>query len=285
MEGFRNAVNACGFSDLGFIGLPYTWDNRQQGADNIKVRLDRAFATESFSDLFRETKVWNMQTTESDHSCLIIECNCSNRGRSRKQKKNWYENMWRRDPSYMKLVEDAWGDGAAVHDMNQLHHTLGKMQSSLREWEVSIFGSVRTDLARLRRELEDVRRRSIFAGPSHRERQIMSSIAELLAREEIMEKQRSRISWLKYGDRNTGFFQAKAKERAKTNHISALRSADGVLITDQKDIEGMANDFYKELFTAQSDLAIDGVLSKVPVRVTAPMNEVLDAPFTAQEIT
>ena len=150
----------------------------------------------------------------------------------------------------MKLVEDAWGDGAAVHDMNQLHHTLGKMQSSLREWEVSIFGSVRTDLARLRRELEDVRRRSIFAGPSRRERQIMSSIAELLAREEIMEKQRSRISWLKDGDRNTGFFQAKAKERAKTNHISALRSADGVLITDQKDIEGMANDFYKELFTA-----------------------------------
>jgi len=60
MEGFRNAVNACGFSDLGFIGLPYTWDNRQQGADNIKVRLDRAFATESFSDLFRETKVWNV---------------------------------------------------------------------------------------------------------------------------------------------------------------------------------------------------------------------------------
>ena len=158
MEGFRNAVNACGFSDLGFIGLPYTWDNRQQGADNIKVRLDRAFATESFSDLFRETKVWNMQTTESDHSCLIIECNCSNRGRSRKQKKFRYENMWRRDPSYMKLVEDPWGDGAAVHDMNPLHHMLGKMQSSLREWEVSIFGSVRTDLARLRRELEDVRR-------------------------------------------------------------------------------------------------------------------------------
>jgi hypothetical protein len=28
MEGFREAVDLCGFTDLGFIGLPYTWDNR-----------------------------------------------------------------------------------------------------------------------------------------------------------------------------------------------------------------------------------------------------------------
>lgn len=29
MDGFRDAVDACGFTDLGFFGLPYTWDNRQ----------------------------------------------------------------------------------------------------------------------------------------------------------------------------------------------------------------------------------------------------------------
>jgi len=145
--------------------------------------------------------------------------------------------MWRRDPSYTKLVEEFWGEGVDVQDMCQLQSTLGRMQVSLQEWERSVFGSVWGDLARLRRELEDVRRRSIHAGPSRHERQLMSKIAELLAREEIMEKQRSRISWLKDGDRNTKLFQARAKERSKCNHISALRSADGVLVTDQKDIE------------------------------------------------
>jgi hypothetical protein len=45
----------------------------------------------------------------------------------------------------------------------------------------------------------------------------MARISELLAREEMMEKQRSRITWLKEGDRNTKLFQAKSKERTKTN--------------------------------------------------------------------
>jgi hypothetical protein len=112
----------------------------------------------------------------------------------------------------------------------------------------------------------------------------MSNIAELLARKETTEKQRSRINWMKEGDRNTKFFQARSKERAKCNQINALRNADGVLITDQKDIEDLANDFYMELFTAQPELDIEGVLAHVPVWVTDQMNETLDAPFTAQEV-
>uniref|UniRef100_A0A0A8YQE6 Uncharacterized protein n=1 Tax=Arundo donax TaxID=35708 RepID=A0A0A8YQE6_ARUDO len=46
MEGFREAVQFCNFSDLGYTGLPYTLDNRQDHATNIKVRLDRALADE-----------------------------------------------------------------------------------------------------------------------------------------------------------------------------------------------------------------------------------------------
>lgn len=109
MDGFRNAVGTCGFSDLGFIGLPYTWDNRQQGNHNIKVRLDRAFANEAFSDLFNDIKVWHVQTTESDHCCLIIECNRGRRNRGRRRRNFRYEDMWRRDPSYVSLIEDSWG--------------------------------------------------------------------------------------------------------------------------------------------------------------------------------
>ena len=48
-----------------------------------------------------------------------------------------------------------------------------------------------------------------------------------------MEKQRARLEWLKEGDRNTSFFQAKAKERARSNRITSLMREDGVTVMEQ----------------------------------------------------
>lgn len=92
MDGFRDAVSACGFFNLGFTGLPYTWDNRQSGIRKNKVRLDRAFANASFAGMLKEIKVYHEQTTKSDHCCLVIECNRSKRGR---QKEKLYEHYMR----------------------------------------------------------------------------------------------------------------------------------------------------------------------------------------------
>jgi hypothetical protein len=78
----------------------------------------------------------------------------------------------------------------------------------------------------------------------------MQELAELLAQEEEMQRQRSRMDWLKSGDRNTEFFQAKAKERGRTNRIRALKKADGSLATDQGVLKQMASNFYRDLFLA-----------------------------------
>ena len=45
MEGFRSAVNACYFKDLGFIGPKFTWCNMQERDDRVYLRLDRVLAT------------------------------------------------------------------------------------------------------------------------------------------------------------------------------------------------------------------------------------------------
>jgi endonuclease/exonuclease/phosphatase family metal-dependent hydrolase len=73
MDGFREAVSVCGFTDLGYIGLPYTWDNRQEGNRNVKMRLDHGLANASFLSLFRQVKIWHVQNTLSDHCCLVVE--------------------------------------------------------------------------------------------------------------------------------------------------------------------------------------------------------------------
>ena len=163
---------------------------------NIKVRLDRGLANASFLELYNDIKVWHVQTVESDHCCLVVECNNRNRQAWRRKKHFRYENMWRRDPSYIDVIQNSWDTTGGAVSLDHVMSQLGRVQMSLQELEGNTFGSVRKTLAVLRKELEQVRSESGRTGPSRRERQIMTRISELLSREEIMEKQRSRIDWL-----------------------------------------------------------------------------------------
>lgn len=45
MIAFRDTLETCGLVDLGFVGVPFTYDNKRAGARNVRVRLDRAVAT------------------------------------------------------------------------------------------------------------------------------------------------------------------------------------------------------------------------------------------------
>jgi hypothetical protein len=112
----------------------------------------------------------------------------------------------------------------------------------------------------------------------------MKEISKLLSREEAMEKQRSRVEWLRVGDRNTAFFQAKSKERAKSNRIVALNCPDGSLATEQQELEKVTREFYSDLFTGQENLELEPILDHVPRRVTDPMNDDLTKPFSEDEV-
>jgi hypothetical protein len=55
MEAFREVLFDCNLSDLGFSGMPYTYDNRRLGRANVKVRLDRAVACPQWRDLYADS--------------------------------------------------------------------------------------------------------------------------------------------------------------------------------------------------------------------------------------
>lgn len=71
LAGFWEVVDLCGFTDLGYSGLPYTWDNRQERGRNIKARLDRALGDENFLQVMGETAMQHVQLASSDHYALL----------------------------------------------------------------------------------------------------------------------------------------------------------------------------------------------------------------------
>lgn len=182
------------------------------------------------------------------------------------------------------MVESTWNSMDDAASLSQLSTQLARVTGVMKGWEKNSFGSVKRELADLRTELERSRRSTLRFGPSRTKRQLMARISELLSREEVMERQRSRVQRIKEGDRNTSFFQAKSRERARINKINALKRGDGSIVTSQEELEVTAMEFYANLFTEQEVLDPGPILNCVPVKVMTEMNELLTQPFTVEEI-
>jgi hypothetical protein len=107
---------------------------------------------------------------------------------------------------------------------------------------------------------------------------------ELLYREEMLWLQRSRVTWLKEGDRNTKFFYQKAVWRARRNKIKKLKDNDGSWKDVPTDMERMDTSYFKELFTRDPSLNSSRLIEMTTVKVSAEMNEELCRDFTDDEI-
>jgi hypothetical protein len=106
---FRECLDDCELQDLGFIGYPYTWSNRRQGEENVQVRLDKAYASAHFMDIFPHTTVNHIMTEESDHLALVIELQTTlQEPRCRVGRSFQYEEMWLRHENYQEMFENAW---------------------------------------------------------------------------------------------------------------------------------------------------------------------------------
>jgi hypothetical protein len=122
-----------------------------------------------------------------------------------------YENMWQRHDEYAGFVQETWDPGRGAGDLNSVAMSLSKMQSSFSSWDREVFGSVKKKVATLKAEIETERASTLYRGPTAREKELMNQLSEALSREEIMERQRSRVDWLREGDRNTGFFPSESQ--------------------------------------------------------------------------
>jgi hypothetical protein len=106
MERFRECLDVCGLTDMGYKGYPYTWENRREGVDNVQVRLDRGTATAPFLDLFPLSYVEHIATEESDHMALLIRVTSNAREGQRFQPRAFmYEEMWSKHSGYQDMVK------------------------------------------------------------------------------------------------------------------------------------------------------------------------------------
>ncbi|KAK9669065.1 hypothetical protein RND81_13G106800 [Saponaria officinalis] len=72
MDDFRSPINDCGLLDLGYVGDPFTWWNKQSEPNNIYERLDRALVNPDWVDLHPTLMLHHLAMESSDHNPIKI---------------------------------------------------------------------------------------------------------------------------------------------------------------------------------------------------------------------
>jgi hypothetical protein len=127
---------------LGFTGPKFTWNNKQVGEDNVRVRLDRVVANGQFLEIFDQSHVENIITTSSDHFAVLLSLAKYNerQGNHARSQNFRYEAVWNRDPDYMETVERLWLDGfAGPKNLQTTWENLNKLAGSLHMWSKKNF--------------------------------------------------------------------------------------------------------------------------------------------------
>ena len=94
-------------------------------------------------------------------------------------------------------------------------------------------------------------------------------------RDEVWWAQRSRASWLQYGDKNTKFFHQKVTQRRDKNWVDRIQDDEGRWYEEEEDIAHVMTTFFQELFMRSEMIGEEEAASVVKGRVANNMRTIL----------
>ena len=174
--------------------------------------------------------------------------------------------------------------------MFQMCSKLKLLKSKLKALNNREYDDLPARVKEAKRKLENIQR-VILSGQgepnlTHQEHAASTNYYMLAGLEENFYYQKSRIKWLKLGDRNTSYFFNSLKRNYHRNNISTLTLEDGIVTTDGSRIKEAVVTYFQKLFTARTegDLNQEAIRAAITTRITDDQSNSLCRPVTATEI-
>ncbi|CAM8981011.1 unnamed protein product [Rhodiola kirilowii] len=284
MKKFRQVLQDCDLSDIGFRGSQFTFSNKRKGLLETKARLDRVLANGTWRTTFPNAEVVHGVSGCSDHSPLIINWK-PRKCRMSRLKLFRFEPMWLRHNGYAEMVKDVWED--RVVNSEKLMDGLAACAEGMKSWNDRHFGKIRERVNNLQKEQSQIQDAIRTEEVIDQEVKITNELDEWFLREELLWKQRSRADWLKEGDRNTRFFHQRASNRRKTNRIEKLKIGEDDWIYKEEEISEHIVRYFASIFSSSRDGSTSQLsewIQAVPKKVTKEMEMELTRPYTESEV-
>lgn len=140
MDNFREVVEFCSLSDLGYEGKKFTWNNGREGPQFTKGRLDRAFGNLACLSLYSECRVSSLAAQSSDHSPLLLDMR---NGRERRWSEERirtklfiYEASWELREECADIIQSSWNQNQGWNGtlLRGVQNSLERCKTSLLKW-------------------------------------------------------------------------------------------------------------------------------------------------------
>jgi hypothetical protein len=186
-----------------------------------------------------------------------------------------------------EVIANAWNSEVVEgRPMFQVVEKLKGCRGSLIAWSKVKFGFLASTIKHKRVQLQNLLI-AFLGNESPDIRLLQDELNVLLEKEEVYWRQRSRVAWMKEGDKNTKFFHAQCNEQRQQNCIKGLRDGQGVWQTEKSRIADVAVEYFQNIFTSTTPQMslISTCLEGMERVIDEDMNNLLLEDFTSSEVS
>nr|XP_009774803.1 PREDICTED: uncharacterized protein LOC104224793 [Nicotiana sylvestris]XP_016490633.1 PREDICTED: uncharacterized protein LOC107810374 [Nicotiana tabacum] len=240
MREFTHFVEDLELIDPPLEGGIYTWS---RGVNSrIVSRLDRFLFSADWDENFRDIKQVILPKVSSDHAPISLQCEVWENTKSYFK----FENWWLGTEGFKDKIASWW---VSFDVQSRPDYVLAKklrlLKVKLKEWtgqggNLEVLKTICLNKILVLDVVQESR--DLSEDELVQKASLVMELEEIAKNEELIWRQKSRVQWLKQGDRNTKYFQRITNAHRRFNNIDKL-NINGIQVDDKEVIKSWRPEF------------------------------------------
>ncbi|KAJ1381067.1 hypothetical protein SESBI_45509 [Sesbania bispinosa] len=184
-----------------------------------------------------------------------------------------YEAKWEEHPGIGKVIQEAWSQEVQGENCWEILRKKKRICTNhLQRWPRRTLKRADEQIFTLKQQLQHIQDSQQGPDALDRMKDIRKEINSLWKQEEAFWGQRSRLKWIKHGDKNTKFFHAMTIQRRDRNRLVRIQKDNGSWVEGHEDLEREILLFFKGVYSQDQGLQIYECTQHIPKLVSTEMN-------------
>ncbi|KAH7840001.1 hypothetical protein Vadar_011188 [Vaccinium darrowii] len=105
LRDFREFISESHLIDMGYVGYPFTWNNKRHGGCNVRERLDRALVNSSWRIKYPNGVLHHLRPMGSDHCPILVDSDGIN---VKSRQRFVFDKRWCKEGRCREVIARAW---------------------------------------------------------------------------------------------------------------------------------------------------------------------------------